>query len=204
MEESKAQKKAAFEASLKAFVAEHGSSFSVEAPEGYYQQGGDIMGFWASESMLPIHGFVRGAKLMDSKIEPERSAALVMMELVDPCIATDENGELFVAPTGAMIGVWYKSGMRAIRGLQNQKVWMRRTGETKDVGKASEMIVFDVRSAARSQEFFAILEDFRKDSVPEEAVNGELIGAHPLESTVRNGSSPGLPPKSPQPDGVDF
>ncbi len=64
--------------------------------------------------------------------------------------------------------------------------------------------MYDVRSASRSQDFFAILDDYRKESVPVEAVDGSIVGQHPLESAGSKNGVSALPPKSAQPDNVDF
>jgi len=166
-------------AKLNALLEEVGDSMEHEAPEGFTKQVGDIVGTWVRCS--PIQGIPRSAKLMDSRIDSGKPAALILFEISKPCII-DVEGEYQVAEQGAMVGIWYKAGMRSIRWLRDVEVWMEENPKEmwKDVGKGNEMITFDIRASKRGAPML-VLEDFRQDSAPFIDASGKTVGLHDLE-----------------------
>lgn len=152
-----------------------------EAPEGFIKQVGDTVGSWVRCS--PIQGVVRGAKLTDSSFDDHKSAALVLVDITKPCVV-DADGEFQIAQVGDTVGVWYKPGMRPLRYLCGQEVWMMESG-TKDTGKGNEMITFDIRSPGRQRDPMLILDDYREVSRPALDVNGHVVGMHDLEPAPR-------------------
>lgn len=168
------------DAVLAELLEQLGDKLTSEAPEGFVKETGDVAGFWVQVS--PIQGIIRGAKLSDSQLDPEKSSALVLIQLTAPCII-DTEGEFSVAKEGQVVGVWYKPGMRQIRSLMSQEVWIRKTAETKDTGKGNPMIVYEVRSKnVERRAAVHILDDYREDSKPFEDGDGKVQGLHDLET----------------------
>lgn len=165
---------------LSTLLDELGDDLQHEAPEGFIKQQGDVSGFWVRCS--PIQGIPRSVKLMDGRIEPEKSAALVLFELTKPCIIDDGEGEFNVADVGTMVGIWYKAGMRSLRWLRDTEVWMKENppDKWKDTGKGNAMITFEIKSKERGQPML-VLEDTRHDSAPFIDGNGKTVGLHDLE-----------------------
>jgi hypothetical protein len=171
--------KEALKAKLNNLLEEIGDTLDHEAPEGFTKQVGDIVGTWVRCS--PIQGFPRSAKLMDSRIDDSKSAALILWEITAPCII-DVEGEYKLAEVGSMVGVWYKAGMRSVRWLRDVEVWMKENPAEmwKDVGKGNEMITFDIRAPKRGAPML-VLEDFRDGSAPFIDGSGKTVGLHDLE-----------------------
>lgn len=140
-----------------------------ERPEGYTNQGDDIVGVWDYTDGHPIHFCPLHVKLSDSKLDARKTSALIFGRLVEACQVhtRDADGESIpvMAEPGDMVGVWYKAGMRRIANLGKAKVWMRATG-TKDVGKPSPMVVFEIL-ADRKGSRLRVEEDYREESTDE-------------------------------------
>ncbi len=117
------------------------------APEGYREQTDDVVGFWDGDKGYPIHFVPEEGTLHDSGQDPTKCSVLVKGTLVEAC-EVYIGDEITVADEGERIGVWMKPGMRKLRDLGGQKVWIRQTGE-KDVGTASPMKTFGVFSAEK-------------------------------------------------------
>lgn len=134
-------------------------------PEGYAEQSGDIVGFWAPELSPTIHFIPTEARAFDSKLEKKKSSVLVLGTLKD-AIPLIRNDEEVAGKAGDIVGVWYKPGMKAIRDLAGTPVFMFASGEL-DTGKPNPMIVFKVFAKSKGQTLL-LGEDFRKDSVATE------------------------------------
>lgn len=134
-------------------------------PEGYAEQSGDIVGFWAPELNPTIHFTPTEARAFDSKLEPKKSSVLVMGILKDP-IPLIRDKEEVAGKAGDTIGVWYKPGMKAIRDLAGVPVFMFASGEL-DTGKPNPMIVFKVFAKSKGQSLL-MSEDFREKSTDNE------------------------------------
>lgn len=133
-------------------------------PAGYEERGGDVAGFWDPEYNA-LHFIPRTVKLMDSSIDSEKVSALVTGELVEDAELrkSGDDGEIITAKKGALVGVWYKPGMRAIRTLGGVPVYIYADG-AKDVGKGNPMRTFKVLSKAKTGARILIESDSRKDS----------------------------------------
>ena len=179
-EEEREERKSAQKAKLELLLESLEDNLEHEAPEGWTKQLGDTAGQWVRCS--PIQGIPRSAKLMDSNMDEEKSAALVLIELTAPCVV-DVEGEFQLADVGQVVGVWYKPGMRALRWLRDVEVWMKESG-TKPTGKQNDMITFDIRAPERGSPML-ILEDFRETSAPFQDATGKTLGLHDLEPVQR-------------------
>lgn len=137
------------------------SKMNFSAPEGYREQTDDVVGFWDGDKGYPIHFIPEEATLHDSDIEPQKVSVLVKGVLVEAC-EVYLGDEVSIADEGDRVGVWMKPGMKKLRDLGGQKVWVRQTGE-KDVGKPSPMKVFGVYAAERGTTI-PVVGDYRDKS----------------------------------------
>jgi len=130
-------------------------------PEGYQLQTSDVVGFWDGDRKYPLHFVPESATLHDSDLDASKVSVLIKGKLVEASQVYLGDDFINAAP-GDMVGVWAKPGMKSIRDLGGEKVWLRQTGE-KDVGKPSAMKTFDVFSAKKG---FAIpvVGDYRDKS----------------------------------------
>lgn len=140
-------------------------------PEGYQKYSGDVVGFHDLEKQGPIHGIPRGAKISDSKIEPDKPSSFVIFELIDGCKyyeGTGDDAEEKEAKPGDMVGVWTKGGMRGLRNLCDRKVLMFHTGAKKLKGRPdaqSPMKTYEFHVAPGKPKLIPIIEDTREKSV---------------------------------------
>ncbi len=168
---------------LRELIAKAGESLTHEAPEGFVKQIGDTSGQWVR--LTPLQGVVLSAKLMDSNLDEAKSTALVLVEITKPCIV-DADGEFRVAEPGDIVGIWYKPGMRALRWLCGQEVFIMENPKEmwKDTGKGNPMITFDIRAPKRGAPM-QITDDTRDKSRPFLDGDKRVQGMHDLETPSR-------------------
>lgn len=134
---------------------------SFSAPEGYLEFTTDVVGFWDGDKGIPLHFIPESATLHDSDLDKSKVSILIKGRLVEPA-EVYLGEETQIADAGDTVGVWMKPGMKSIRDLGGEKVWIRQTGD-KDVGKPSPMKTFGV--FAKQKGFpIPVLGDYRKDS----------------------------------------
>ena len=134
-------------------------------PQGYEEVGGDVAGFWDPEHNA-LHFIPRTVKLMDSSIDDEKVSALITGELLaDTDLDVTEGNETAkkVVKKGALVGVWYKPGMRGLKNLAGAKVYIYADG-AKDVGKGNPMRTFKVNSPVKSGSLLPVESDTRVGS----------------------------------------
>lgn len=131
------------------------------APEGYLEQTDDVVGFWDGDKGYPIHFVPESATLHDSELDKSKVSVLVKGRLVEPC-EVYLGEETQIADTNDMVGIWLKPGMKALRDLAGEQVWIRQTGE-KDVGKPSPMKTFGVFSKKKGRPV-PVVGDYRDKS----------------------------------------
>lgn len=139
---------------------------TLGAPADFDKKGGDLVGFWDSD-LTPIQCIPRSVKLFDGNIEAEKPSILMTVELTKPAGVRppkDDGSAPFVAPTGSLVGVWYKPGMKAIRDLCGVEVWMKQEGE-KDTGKPNPMKLYEITWKVNGTRI-PVTEDLRDKSKP--------------------------------------
>lgn len=166
------------------------------SPAGFSKQGGDIVGFWDPE-VCPIQCKPLFVKLFDSNLEPQKPSMLLTVEITKALPARpakDEGDELFVAPKGSLIGIWYKPGMRALRDRCGVETWVKQTGE-KDTGKPNPMKLYEVTGNDKGTRV-PVAEDLRDKSRPYSKGDGtfgnltDFDSKRPASQSVSNGSAP--------------
>jgi hypothetical protein len=133
-------------------------------PEGYQERTDDVKGFF-NEEYGSIHFVPVEVKAMDSSQDAEKASGLIFGRLLSPCMLATKVGEETVpvqGEEGDIVGVWYKPGMRAIRNLAGEAVFMFLSGH-KDVGKQNEMGVYTIMSQGQGAPL-PLAEDLRKAS----------------------------------------
>jgi hypothetical protein len=135
----------------------------AKAPEGYEDAATDVEKFW-DPKLSPIHCSPISVKLFDSQLDEGKPSALIAVRLLADCaVQTREKGASpEIARRGEIVGVWYKAGMRGIKSLAGVPVYMRIKG-TKDTGKPSAMVVYELKSKGAGKEL-PISEDTRDQS----------------------------------------
>lgn len=147
-----------------------------QIPEGLRRHTGDVLGFHDLEEQGPIHGIPRGAKISDSKLNATKPSSFVIFELLSPTKyyeGSGEESEEKMAQKGDMIGVWTKGGMRPLRNLANNEVFMFYTGEKKLKGRPSAqspMKTYDFHVGKAKPALIPIIEDTREKSVGEKSM----------------------------------
>lgn len=130
-------------------------------PEGYQVQTSDVVGFWDGDRKYPIHFIPETATLHDSDLDKTKVSILLKGRLVEPC-QVYLGDDIIEADIGDMVGVWAKPGMKSIRDLGGEKVWMIYTG-TKEVDKPSPMKTFEVTSVKKGYPI-PVVGDYRDKS----------------------------------------
>ncbi len=177
-------------------------------PAGFEQTSGDLAGYWESASPETVYkGKHREASygskpvlftplfvtLSDSDLDKKKTSTLLHARLLKPCVLRSANKEEGYKefPEGTLFGIWTKPGMKAIQTFGNAQVWMRNGQEVggamqffKDIGKASPMVLFDIRNKGAGQKL-KIREDRRDQSLPDNlrekrAVIAEDLGDIPF------------------------
>jgi hypothetical protein len=150
---------------------------SSAPPDDFKVAGGDLAGYWesaaqetrkadAKEGSPPVTFTPLFVSLSDSKLEKTKSSTLVHGRLEAPCLlrcAEKEDGYK-VFPKGTLFGIWTKPGMKPLGALGGTVVWMANSG-FKDVGKESDMALYDIRYKGEGQKL-QIHEDRRDHSLP--------------------------------------
>lgn len=119
-----------------------------QAPEGYTRQTDEVKGFWAYD-LGPLHFVPVRAILTDSQIEPQKTSVLVIGNLVDRTTLStkdpddDESDLQVIGEPGDVVGVWAKPGMRELKELAGERVFIYYKGE-KDTGKPNPMKLFEI------------------------------------------------------------
>ena len=137
------------------------------APSGFQQQSGDLFGFYDANRQEPILFVPLEAKAFDSKIEPTKPSVLIVAKLLDSAtvmVGSGDMAEEAIAPAGALIGIWAKPGMKALRNLRGAQVWMVWDGQEIDTGKPNKMKIFQIASKGQGAPL-TITEDMREESV---------------------------------------
>lgn len=146
-------------------------SSKYTAPEGYKQAAEDVSGYWDPDDG-PIHCIPRGAKIFDGNIDKTKPSTLLLCELVGnqkmrlakpDGAPKDTKGDLVELPSGTIVGVWGKPGMKAIRNLADCKVFMYQEGE-KDTKKPNPMKLFKITFTGPGNKQIPVLEDTRDKS----------------------------------------
>lgn len=148
-----------------------------QPPEGFEVAGGDLAGYWesaaqetrtsdAKEGSPPVLFTPLFVTLSDSKIDAIKTSTLLHGRLEAPCLlrsAEKEDGYQ-VFPAGTIFGIWTKPGMKPLGALGGAKVWMKNAG-FKNVGKQSDMALFDIRNQGKGEKL-KVREDRRDKSLP--------------------------------------
>jgi len=157
----------------------------TQAPEGYEDFSGDIEAFWepfseatrkreAREGSPPMLFTPLHVTLMDSNIEEGKSTTLIHGRLEAPCLlrvatAKGEEPRYEMFEPGTNVGIWSKGGMNKLKKLAGVKVYLANTGEVREVGMPSPMVVFKIQVPKGTVgQPLKVLEDRRKDSLPDE------------------------------------
>lgn len=164
----------------------------TEAPAEFAEGTGDLAAYWESASPKtakrdelygspPVTFTPLYVTLTDSDIDKEKTSTLIHCRLEAPCLLRsaikDEGYVTF--PAGTLFGIWSKPGMKDLKKLANQKVWMRNgqkaprgDGVTyfKEIGQQSPMVVFTIKwSADVKFEPLRVREDYRQESLDDAA-----------------------------------
>jgi hypothetical protein len=121
---------------------------AYHAPEGYTRQTDEVKGFW-DYALGPLHFVPVRAILTDSQIEPQKTSVLIIGNLVDRATLSvkdpdDDDSDLqVIGEPGDVVGVWAKPGMRELKELAGEKVFLYYKGE-KDTGKPNPMKLFEI------------------------------------------------------------
>ncbi len=144
---------------------------TVQIPEGLRRHTGDVLGFHDLEEQGPIHGIPRGYKISDSKLDATKPSSFVIFELLSPTSYYEGSGEETEEKKGVkgdMVGVWTKGGMRPLRNLGNNEVFMFYTGEKRLKGRPaaqSPMKTYDFHVGKAKPQPIPLIEDTREKSV---------------------------------------
>ena len=137
-------------------------------PEGFSDGAADLDGYWNFEKS-PIFCIPQSARIMDGNIDTDKPAILFTVKLTKPCAINlpkekgdTSDAQLAIAKAGAMVGIWFKPGLRALKNLGNQECKVAYTGE-KNTGKPNPMKVFYV-GYPKVGTVVPVVEDAREDS----------------------------------------
>lgn len=165
----------------------------VEPPSEFESAALDLVGYWESASPpTPKRGPTFGSPpveftplhvtLTDSDLDPSKTSTLIHCRLEKPCLLKSATkGEGYIEfPAGSLFGIWAKPGMRPLKKLAGNKVWMRNgqkiRGEIvyyKDISKPGDklertMVVYDIRwSKDATERVLQVMEDHRDESLPD-------------------------------------
>lgn len=185
----------------------NGQTEDEAPPANFEQQSADIQAYWEAASQgsakappnegspailfTPLH-----VTLSDNKREADKSSTLLHARLERPCLlksAVKEEGYR-TFPKGAIVGIWTKPGMKAIRdnNLAGVQVWMKNGQEIggqlvkfKDIGKGSDMVLFDIRWDPSEQKEkgkkLTVTADNRNKSLPDKLRSKRAEDAESLE-----------------------
>jgi hypothetical protein len=112
--------------------------------EEYVQFNQDIEGFWDGEGI--VHFSPTGFKSFPSKKFKGKQSIIVVGRAISAASGVDSEQEPITLEAGALLGVWYKPGMRDLMSLYGAKVKMKADGE-KDIGQINPMKVFAIAVA---------------------------------------------------------
>lgn len=168
----------------------------TEAPQEFSQGTGDLVAYWESASprtakrdelygsppvtFTPLH-----CTLTDSDIDPEKTSTLIHCRLEAPCllrVANKDESGYREFPVGTLFGIWAKPGMKELKKLANQKVWMRNGQKQadkvvyfKEIGQQSPMVIYTIRWAADAKfEPLRVQDDYRQESLDDAAQQRRL------------------------------
>lgn len=170
-------------------------------PAGYEARSEDVVGYYDHNTDAPIHFIPRHAKTFDSSIDKTKPAILVIGELVDECALrapnTDEDSagdeDSIMGQPGDVVGVWYKPGMKGLKGCAGAKTYMTAAGE-KDIGKGNPMKLFDVLCERGKGGVLLITEDARNKSaradLPLPVQGGARLTARAVADTTDYSDAP--------------
>jgi hypothetical protein len=109
-----------------------------EAPEGASEITGDIVGYW-NYNKSAIRCIPRSVKMFDGNLEKHKVSCLILAELTKPCpvftVEDDKTHTYQVAPTGQMVGIWYKPGMRAVVNKAGVDCYIKRDSKKDKITK---------------------------------------------------------------------
>ncbi len=99
--------------------------------EGLTKHTGDVVGFHDCETQGEFYGIPRAAKASDSQLDSRKASMFVIFEALEDCKVYEGSGDdqkEITAKAGEMVGLWLKSGMKAIKNLGGPAVrlWCRR------------------------------------------------------------------------------
>ncbi len=168
--------------------------------EGLKRFTGDVVGFHDCETQGELYGIPRAAKASDSQLDSAKPSLFVIFELLEDCKVYEGSGNEQTEKTakaGEMVGLWVKSGMRAIKSMGGRKVLVQHVGEKKLKNKpaafnALKLFDFDL-DPSETGSLIPIIEDNRKDSRDEDLPCGFGAGADPSKpATAAQAEDPGF------------
>lgn len=131
----------------------------------------DVVGYWNSDSDLPISGFPEiSVVAIDSSIDPRKPSLLMKWKVTLPTEISNSEGVSDICKAGDLVGVWFKPGMRDVRDRGGIEVTMARDpSKDKDTGKGNPMKAYTIYANGIGQPL-RITEDRREKSKTAETV----------------------------------
>jgi hypothetical protein len=161
-------------------TVETDSGVGAARPASHQNVSSELAGYWESAAQETRQAEAKPGSppvlftplfrtLSDSKLQKTKHSTLIHCRLEAPCTlrsAVEEEG-FKTFPKGTMFGIWAKPGMRELMNLSGTEVWMSNAG-FKDVGKESDMALYDIAAAAPDKGTkLRVKEDRRVHSLPD-------------------------------------
>ena len=164
--------------------AELAKKLDGDAHAGWTQVSDDLAGFWAPE-LCGIYCIPQSVRIFDGNIDKTKPSMLITVELHKSCIVVDKEGNPSIAGPGELVGIWFKPGMKRIRDLAGQVVYMKEDGE-KDVGKGNPMKLYKIETKDKP----VVKRVPVSDDTREKSKHAQTVFDPPAVATKEAGSPP--------------
>jgi hypothetical protein len=132
-----------------------------EAPQGFTEQSGDVVGFYDGETVIQICPMY--VKMFDSSLDATKPSILLTARLVAPTSLEDKEKNRIDGLEGDLVGIWMKPGMKGLVPHEGHVCHLVPAGEL-DIGKPSMMAVYKVYCAEKAGPRIPVIEDARQKS----------------------------------------